>query len=122
MWSDIGNLVLLHPNKSVVERDIAFIRQMELSNLFFEYEPDEKDEKNDDHWVKLQIKGRSRSLDFNPAIPNEPEWTLLKQKGRACSLNFFGSSHPAVLGHPSKGRSLRRLLPVSEHESEIEGY
>ena len=113
-------MVVLHANKSVVERDIALIRQMELSNLFFEYEPDD-DKEDEDHWVKLLIKGRSRSLDFNPTT-QESEWTLLKQKGRSCSLNFFGSAHPAVLGHPSKGRSLRRLFPVAEHEVEIEKY
>ena len=117
MWSDIGNMVLLHPDKRVVERDISLIRQMELSNLFFEYEPDEDDK--DQHWVQLKVQGRSRSLDFVPKV--EPEWTLLKQKGRSCSLDFFGSLHPALLGHPSKGRTLvRRMFPVPEHCDEME--
>jgi len=116
MWSDIGSLVLLHSNKSVVERDISLIRQMELSNLFFEYEPDEDDD--DEHWVKINTKGRSRSLNFD--LEDEPEWTMLKQKSN--SLNFFGTSHHVLLGHPSKGRALRRMLPVAEHDVEIAKY
>ena len=38
LFTGIGSVILMHPNKEILEKDIRKIRQMEKANLLFEYE------------------------------------------------------------------------------------
>jgi hypothetical protein len=38
LFTGIGSVILMHPNKEVLEKDVRKIRQMEKANLLFEYE------------------------------------------------------------------------------------
>jgi hypothetical protein len=38
LFTGIGSVILMHPDKAILERDIQKIRQMEKANLLFEYE------------------------------------------------------------------------------------
>lgn len=45
LMSAIGTIVVMHPDPEVVQRDLAFIRHMEIINGFFTFK-EEKDEEN----------------------------------------------------------------------------
>lgn len=69
--TDIGEIVLMHPDEETLKRDIALIRQMETNNVFFEYYPEGEEE---DTSKQQHRRFRSCSVDYSdstfPAFPN----------------------------------------------------
>lgn len=66
LYSDIGSVVLMHPDEKVLMRDVALIRQMEEHNVMFEYYPEEKDS-DDSKPSHRHRRFRSCSVDYTPA-------------------------------------------------------
>lgn len=67
--TDIGSVVMMHPDKEILQRDIALIRQMEKNNVLFEYHPEGEPEQKDSSQHHRRF--RSCSIDYAfPAVPN----------------------------------------------------
>jgi biotin carboxylase len=65
--TDAGAVILMHPSKDVLERDIALIRQMEQNNVMFEFEFDEKTP------LKPTTRPRSSSMENSkPPLARSP--------------------------------------------------
>lgn len=75
--TDIGSVVMMHPDGETLKRDIALIRQMETNNVFFEYYP----EGEEDDASKRHRRFRSCSVDYSdsnfPAFPNLAQRRIL---------------------------------------------
>ena len=83
METDIGTVCLVNTDKEVFQRDVAMIRHMQESNLFFEYEKEE--------FERLTKNNRSTSI-FEK---QEKQFKLLDHKQRSSS-EYYGSFGPLV--------------------------
>ena len=84
--TDIGCIVLMNPDKEMLDRDIEVIRQMEKHNLLFTFYPQEtiteEGEEDDSRFVMLKDRRRIYSMDLQAKEDKPRQWLMLNRARR----------------------------------------
>lgn len=82
--TDIGCVVLMHPERKVLEHDAEVIRQLENNNLLFQYYEEEEvpSDEEDDDFVMLKDRHRIYSLDWKAKEEKHCQFIMLNRERR----------------------------------------
>jgi len=113
--TDIGNIILMHHDRAVLEKDIAFIRSIEkIPGALFELEADSEDEEEDDDAVfpmltrTLSAPKSHRYYNFNKPVEQRKHF---RHHSDVSDFVF-----PAMLKTMSECKNPRVMPRIDSHE------